>query len=248
MEKSITNQHSSSENLNKNELIEAKQPAHERFLSYCVASLKKNSHIDFKVDDDNRSVVEALCLYHTNNPLFELMNPDWFLEKGILLFGPVGSGKTTLMHLFRDSPKAYTRYYTVRSISAKYSSEGIDAITKFDTNERLAFNGSAFNHQMASYCFDDLGTESVAMHFGQPCNVMADIISNRYDNRLPFSSTHITTNLSAEQIKEMYGLRVYDRMKEMFNLIVLKGTSRRTSTPHQYGNFSNAAVETKMVI
>jgi DNA replication protein DnaC len=47
---------------------------------------------------------------------------------------------------------------------------------------------------------------------------MHEVLTQRYKNGL-FTSTHVTTNLSAEQIKELYGVRVADRMREMFNLI-----------------------------
>ena len=39
--------------------------------------------------------------------------------------------------------------------------------------------------------------------------------------------THFTTNLSPEMLKENYGERVVDRIKEMFNIVTFYGKSRR---------------------
>jgi DNA replication protein DnaC len=58
---------------------------------------------------------------------------------------------------------------------------------------------------------------------------MAEVILNRYDNRLPNCSTHITTNLGAEEIATQYGSRVMDRLRELMNIIEFnpKAKSRR---------------------
>ncbi len=51
---------------------------------------------------------------------------------------------------------------------------------------------------------------------------------NRYDiGVMPFWYTHVTTNLSGDQIEENYGTRVRSRMREMFNMIILPGEDRR---------------------
>ncbi|WP_177191839.1 P-loop NTPase family protein [Parafilimonas terrae] len=200
----------------------------QSFFDYLKESLSNRLNIDFKLDDDNISVIKALCLYHNNNEYFESLYPNMSLKKGILLFGPVGTGKTTIMHLFHDTPQCYTTVVNCRKISDDYALEGLSAITKYNSMRKLALGISAFNHYGSSFCFDDLGAESPTKHFSETRNVMADIIQNRYDNRLRFNNTHITTNLSSAQIEELYGLRVLDRMKEMFNLLTLTGKSRRS--------------------
>ncbi|MGV8830202.1 MAG: ATPase, partial [Breznakibacter sp.] len=70
------------------------------------------------------------------------------------------------------------------------------------------------------YCFDDLGTELTLKHFGQECNVMTEILSSRYEHYIHNDMiTHITTNLNADEIEEVYGLRVRSRLRQMCNLI-----------------------------
>ena len=71
-----------------------------------------------------------------------------------------------------------------------------------------------------SYCFDDLGIEGNLKYYGNECNVMAEILLSRYDLFVSQKIiTHITTNLSASEIEELYGNRIRSRMREMFNLI-----------------------------
>ncbi|SNB23898.1 conserved hypothetical protein [Flavobacterium psychrophilum] len=73
---------------------------------------------------------------------------------------------------------------------------------------------------MSGYCFDDLGTEKQIKHFGNDCNVMAEILISRYEQFIENNSvTHITTNLSASELENYYGNRVRSRLRNMFNLI-----------------------------
>lgn len=49
----------------------------------------------------------------------------------------------------------------------------------------------------------------------------------RYESGVARHMTHFTTNLNAAEIKERYGVRFYDRLKESCNWIVLEGESFR---------------------
>lgn len=73
---------------------------------------------------------------------------------------------------------------------------------------------------------DDVGTEQVEINnFGTKELPIYEIFNRRYLDRrfLMF----ITTNLKPSQMEERYGDRVRDRIKEMFNVIQIKGESRR---------------------
>jgi DNA replication protein DnaC len=56
---------------------------------------------------------------------------------------------------------------------------------------------------------------------------MAEILLSRYDLFVTRKLvTHLTTNLSASEIENLYGNRVRSRMREQFNLIAFdKNTS-----------------------
>lgn len=178
----------------------------------------------FDVDVDNAPIVMNLCRYFTDSPLF-----DGDLKKGLLLVGGVGIGKTTLMDFFKRNQKASYRVISCREIESDFSSEGEKSVQYCSYNIPIAVNSNPFGHREIGFCFDDLGTEANAKHYGKEKNVMAEIILNRYDNKIPYPCTHITTNLTAEQIREQYGSRVTDRMREMFNIITFgkEAKSRR---------------------
>jgi DNA replication protein DnaC len=76
------------------------------------------------------------------------------------------------------------------------------------------------------YCFDDLGAEQSLKYYGNECNVMGEILLSRYDLFISQKMiTHITTNLSAQEIENMYGSRVRSRLREAFNLIAFSSSS-----------------------
>mgnify|MGYP006194559453 CR=1 FL=1 len=142
------------------------------------------------------------------------------LTKGILLSGPVGCGKTTLMTLMKYVTKQNNRFYlkTCRDISFEFIQDGYQIIHKYSI-------GKLYQSEPRTYCFDDLGTENNLKYFGNECNVMAEILLSRYDLFISKKlQTHITTNLSATEIEKYYGNRVRSRLREMVNLIAFEKT------------------------
>lgn len=143
------------------------------------------------------------------------------LTKGILLSGPVGCGKTTLMTLMKYVAPKENKFYlkTCRDISFEFIKEGYEIIHRYS-------RGSYSQSEYKNYCFDDLGVESNLKYYGNECNVMAEIILSRYDLFISKKvKTHITTNLSASEIETMYGNRVRSRFRAMLNLIAFDKTA-----------------------
>lgn len=166
------------------------------------------------VDVENMYVIEQLCKYFSGGEGFD-GNP----KKGLLLAGGVGTGKSTMMHFFKSNQVASYRMVSCRDIESDFNSEGDKSLRNCSYNQKISINSNEFGHNELGFCFDDLGTENNAKHYGVEKNVMADIILNRYDNQLPYVCTHITTNISAAEIRDFYGARVHDRMREMMNII-----------------------------
>ncbi len=137
------------------------------------------------------------------------------LDKGILLSGPIGCGKTSLMQLMKLlTPKQHK--FTIkpcRDISFEFIQEGYEVIHKYS-------KGKLYSSDPKTICFDDLGTENNLKYFGNECNVMAEILLSRYDVFVSKKTqTHLTTNLSAHEIETAYGNRVRSRLRNMINLI-----------------------------
>lgn len=145
-------------------------------------------------------IYEKLSFYFSDNEEFE--KDGMSLEKGILLFGPVGCGKTSAINFFRMIGTTTFPLISCKKVANDYKKEGVAALEKFIN--------------MQCVCFDDLGTETTTKNFGDEKNVMTEVFLGRYDKRL---KTHITTNLSSDEIENYYGTRVRSRLREMINQI-----------------------------
>lgn len=181
----------------------------------------------FIIDGYNEEPVIQICFYFANDQRF--MGD---LSKGLLLMGSLGTGKTHIMNFFQQNQHSSFVVTKTRTIENAWINESKDQDQKiidyYSVNRTLALNENRFGHKTAGFCFDDLGSETVpSKRFGEEKNVMAEIIMNRYDNKLPYHDTHITTNLLPEEVENRYGSRVRDRLREMFNLITFEGKSRR---------------------
>lgn len=149
-------------------------------------------------------------------------------NKGLWLWGDIGIGKSTMLEIvkrfcydvrpYTADGKGYSVPYSFRTTNAidvcgEFSKRGYDGIETFISSRRQAF--------------DELGSESSPIsYFGTAENVFQYILQRRYDNRLS-NFTHVTTNLTIGQISEYYGERIYDRCKEMFNFVEMRGKTWR---------------------
>jgi len=192
----------------------------QKCFAYIELQGKQTYGQSFKIHQDDKSTIYKLLIYAIRDKenAFKL---GLDLNKGILLSGPVGCGKTSIMHLIK--PFAQVKYdykiKTTREVSFEFAKHGFEALQSYTQKS---------NHQLrlTGYCFDDLGTEQQIKHFGNDCNVMAEILISRYEQFIENSTvTHITTNLSASELENAYGNRVRSRLRQMFNLISFNSIS-----------------------
>ena len=168
----------------------------------------------FKIQETDYPIVYKLIAYFLKDePTCFQYNIN--LNKGLLLSGPIGCGKTSLMNLMKYLTATEHKFFVkpCRDISFEFIQDGYQIIHKYS-------NGKLYQSEPRTYCFDDLGTENNLKYFGNECNVMAEILLSRYDLFISKKLfTHITTNLSATEIEKHYGNRVRSRLREMVNLI-----------------------------
>jgi len=170
-------------------------------------------------EEDVINIQKLICYFLKDEVMSVNFNLD--LSKGILLSGPVGCGKTTLMTLMRHVAQPNYKFImrTCRDISFEFIKEGYQTIQKYS-------NGNNSYNEYRNYCFDDLGVETNLKYYGNECNVMAEIILSRYDIFISKQViTHITSNLSATEIEAAYGNRVRSRLRELCNLIAFDSHS-----------------------
>lgn len=191
---------------------------------------------EFVLDPNNRKVFELLSLYFTNNPDFESTSKRWSLQKGIMLLGPVGSGKSFTMRLFNViAGQIHFKAFRMESadfISDAFEIEGKQGISKYTHRSFFSHHsGNSLDPEKPIHLLiDDMGTEPrVSNHFGNQTSVIADVTKARYDYLHLGMLTHATTNLDWEDLRDVYGERVFSRFHEMFNVIILDGQDRRKS-------------------
>lgn len=165
-------------------------------------------------------------LRETINDLFRwcmMLDGKLDTNKGLWLYGNIGTGKSTMLRIIKEfckevRPKSDGKIYSFAIISAneicrKYAKKGDDGISEYIKSRRLAI--------------DEIGTETIpTAHYSNAINVIEQVLLARYDNRFD-SFTHVTTNLTEDERKSRYKLRVYDRCKEMFNFVEFKGKTFR---------------------
>lgn len=175
----------------------------------------------FIVDEHNKQIIWNLCRYFSGDP-----KGPYNLRKGIMLYGPVGCYKTSLMKLFANNQSNSFVVYPVNDISAQFAKEGHDAILKYKALIPSTDTFRTFGQKELGICFDDFGTEVDKKHYGNEANVMTEIILSRHMSHYNLiGKTHFTTNISAEVIEERYGERVKSRLREMVNLVAFPDNS-----------------------
>jgi energy-coupling factor transporter ATP-binding protein EcfA2 len=184
----------------------------KKILIYLDAKGKLMFGKNFKIYEEDEVVLYKLCIYFIRDvEACKKQNID--IDKGILLTGPVGCGKTSLMKLLRHIVPHHKPYELIpaRNITFAFNNIGFKIIQEYGNSN--------------FYCFDDLGVETTGRHFGKDCNVMGEILLSRYDLFLQRKiRTHATTNLNAQELEEQYGNRVRSRMRQLFNLIAFDKT------------------------
>jgi len=200
-------------------------------MSTLEEELKKNTNgNEIVITEEARKVYEMVLLYLNDDPAFCEAGKGYSLEKGLLIIGPTGSGKTTLIRtvgsihtLYESIDERYNhsemlqvnniKIKTALDIRWEFNVGGFEAIEKYVIN----------SDKTRELCIDD-GAEDLANHYGNKVDVVFEILYPRHDRKL---KTHITTNLDDKALAAKYGDRLFSRFKEMFNRIVLKGTDLR---------------------
>lgn len=166
----------------------------------------------FVLDDNNREKI-AFCFK------WVIGDVDVTLNKGLLLRGEVGTGKSSIMkackrlcEIIYNNANGFLHpiYITADEVSRLYkesSEETEKRLTQIMTS-RLLF-------------IDDIGYEALKVYDHYP---ISEVIRERYDKK---RVTCFTTNLSMDAIRERYKTSIEDKLSEMCFIVKFDGESKR---------------------
>lgn len=165
----------------------------KRLQMYCFPN-------DFILSDETKNIIGQITLWFSNDDRFKGDS-----KKGILLRGNCGTGKTmiveTLLEVIKQGDNKIALLINVRDLQDLYIKNDIEKIEILKKRFLIII--------------DDLGVENTDIkNYGNLLEPFNDLFDYRYRNRM---ETILTTNLTPERIKELYGDRILDRFKEMFN-------------------------------
>lgn len=187
-----------------------------KYPKYTPIELYQKVHeAGFEIDETNKKIIWMLCHYFAGDP-----SGPYNLRKGIMLYGPVGCYKTSLMNFFSNNQSNSFVVYPVSNISAQFQKDGHDGILKYKGLIPSTDTYRTYGQKNLGICFDDLGTEIDKKHYGNESNVMAEIILSRFMSHYNLmGKTHFTTNINTAVIEQRYGIRVKSRLREMVNIV-----------------------------
>jgi len=218
------------------------------FLQAFLQSQKK----EFVQNTDTLSNLEPVLKYFAKDKTFfncknlvknfngkELENS---FEKGLLIIGDYGNGKTTIMQCFellfkKNYEIAILDNWDTFPIWQKIRFKGFkshDIVTEFETISNPESKDNFYKKYIGfRFYFDDVKKEKTASNYGKT-EIIREIIEKRYDKK---AKTYITCNYKEGysgnlqealiEFGDRYGGHVYDRLFEMFNIIEFKGKSFR---------------------
>lgn len=180
--------------------------------------MKYNSVAKFGKELDetpaNLLAIKALCFFIARDDRFaDELKFDRL--KGLLIRGPAGTGKTHLVRCAEDNGLNPILSLSMLDITEQVKEDGKFEIEKKDN--KLIY-------------LDDVGTEEASVkHYGTNNVWFKNFIETVYHKTKCFNHLIISTNLNFGDIGDKYGFRVEGRMREMFNVIDIKGKDYRNA-------------------
>lgn len=175
----------------------------------------------FNLQHNNHEKIYNAVLDYFNSRLVEdAPKSKLDTDKGILVIGPTGTGKTAMLNAVMSSFGYY--YDNDQSASPVNARElNYQALDSERTASRV-LQGAMYSRMIV---IDDLGEEkSDILIYGTNINYTVMLLEKLLEKGSIF---HATSNLNEAQLRQRYGDRLFSRMIAAFNVIKMEGNDLR---------------------
>lgn len=129
----------------------------------------------FTLDEFSTPAFNLISCRVAKSDDFEKLSPTYDNDKGIMLLGPIGSGKTLLMQGLIEVARYFDPMSTFRilptyALTEEFARNGVDVFS------RCRVGSSEVNPSVDGLVLDDMGAEAIMNHYGQPTNVIAELL------------------------------------------------------------------------
>lgn len=164
------------------------------------------------IHDDNRHLLKTICFFISNDSRFE-NELGYSFKKGLLIRGIAGLGKTYLLKCVKDNDLMPIRIKSMLQITD-------------DIRDAGEYHLEVYNNSITY--LDDVGTEEhIVNHYGTKICFFKNFIELFYLKSKLYNRLVISTNNTFSEMEEKYGFRVRSRIKDMFNIVDVKGSDMR---------------------
>lgn len=178
--------------------------------------------------DVNPELTQNLCKYILRDTTFK-----GNLDKGILIIGPTGTGKTTYVEIMCLLIK-----FLHSKESSVYTSKQMETILKLSPDDERVQTLWKNVTTATIFVFEDIGKESKTVKsYGSEINLGIDVLDARHleltqKGSLTFGNSNLLLktsdpNLKRETFLNRYGERIDSRIHELFNVFALTGDDLR---------------------
>lgn len=201
-----------------------------------IKMIAKEYEPSFEITERNKPFYTLLYSYFTGNPKFstyleEITGKKGSLNKGLLIVGPVGVGKSLAMgRIFRKFTSNFRQNsYQVHEYLQIADSDNLKSQPLSDFGQIISKNGTIRDNTKTVLIEDFLTNRIVLNHFGNNINIANDLIYYRYLAYIKSKKlTHFTTNIYPKNLGEKLDYRAVSRLQEMCNIIELNDKNWRS--------------------
>tara|TARA_R110000823_G_scaffold238640_1_gene363954 strand:- start:1004 stop:1708 length:705 start_codon:yes stop_codon:yes gene_type:complete len=184
---------------------------------------KIHSKGNYIINTQNEKIVYTILRYFLKDKDFNkegIIQNDASLDKGLLIFGDNGVGKSFLFQILHQIGRDLIKYSNTNLWFNCITSQ------KFVTDYMLSTKDNETNFSLKQYYkgklyIDDLMMEQKAFN---KTELFTGVLFERDRNN---AITYITTNSKPSEIATRYGRQITDRLPKMFNYIKWDGKSFR---------------------